>query len=274
VVNIPENINYVSLLIDFIKAYGTKILSAIIILIVGYFIGRWIAKAFDKKLQERNLEPPIRLLLVRVLHIVVILLALLLAVQNIGIEIMPIIAGLGVAGIGIGFATQGVLSNVVAGLTIIFSKPYRVGEYIELLGVYGEVVSIELFSTTLIHADHSRVIIPNRKIVGEILHNYGNMRQSNLAINIAYSADIKRAIDVIGEVLRNNPKVLQEPAPLVGVMTLTGSAIQLAVKPWVTVKEFGLVESGIYQEIISRFRAQQIGISLPQQEIRILGNNV
>ncbi len=273
-VNIPENINYVSLLIDFIKAYGTKILSAIIILIVGYFIGRWIAKAFDKKLQERNLEPPIRLLLVRVLHIVVILLALLLAVQNIGIEIMPIIAGLGVAGIGIGFATQGVLSNVVAGLTIIFSKPYRVGEYIELLGVYGEVVSIELFSTTLIHADHSRVIIPNRKIVGEILHNYGNMRQSNLAINIAYSADIKRAIDVIGEVLRNNPKVLQEPAPLVGVMTLTGSAIQLAVKPWVTVKEFGLVESGIYQEIISRFRAQQIGISLPQQEIRILGNNV
>ncbi|HPK53208.1 MAG TPA: mechanosensitive ion channel family protein [Smithellaceae bacterium] len=270
----PENINYVSLLIDFIKAYGTKILSAIIILIVGYFIGRWIAKAFDKKLQERNLEPPIRLLLVRVLHIVVILLALLLAVQNIGIEIMPIIAGLGVAGIGIGFATQGVLSNVVAGLTIIFSKPYRVGEYIELLGVYGEVVSIELFSTTLIHADHSRVIIPNRKIVGEILHNYGNMRQCNLTINIAYSADIKRAIDVIGEVLRNNPKVLPEPAPLVGVMTLTGSAIQLAVKPWVTVKEFGLVESGIYQEIISRFRAQQIGISLPQQEIRILGNNV
>ena len=269
----PANIDYVNLLIDFVKAYGTKIFSALVILIVGYFVGRWIGKTFDKKLRSREMEPPIRILLVRVVHLVVILLALLLAVQNLGIEIMPIIAGLGVAGAGVGLAAQGVLSNAMAGLTIIFSKPYRVGEYIELLGVYGEVVSIELFSTTLLHADHSRVIIPNRKIVGEILHNYGSMRQCDLAVKVAYSADIKRAIAVINEVLKDNAMVLKEPEPLVGVSTLADSSILIAVKPWVAVKDFIEVQAAVYQEIINRFRSEQIVMPLPQREIRILGNS-
>src|SRR5437764_11145722 len=92
-------------------------------------------------------------------------------------RLWPVIASLGIAGIGVGFALQGVLSNVVAGLTIIFTKPFRVGEYIKVAGVEGEVVHVDLPSTVLTHADHSRVIVPNRKIVGEILHNFGTIRQ-------------------------------------------------------------------------------------------------
>ncbi len=271
--NIPVNINYINLLIDFGKAYGTKIFSALVILIVGYFIGRWVSKAFDNTLSKRQLEPPVRILLVRIVHVIIILFALLLAVQNIGIEIMPIVAGLGVAGVGIGFATQGVLSNAVAGLTIIFSKPYRVGEYIELLGVYGEVISIELFSTTLIHADRSLIIIPNRKIVGEILHNYGSIRQCDLSVSVAYSTDIKRAITLITEVLNDNKLVLQDPAPGVGITTLADSSIRIAVRPWVAVQNYGTVQSGIYQEILNRFASAQIVIPFPQQEIRIVGNS-
>lgn len=270
--NIPVNIDYINLLIDFGKAYGTKIFSALVILVAGYFIGRWISKAFDNNLSKRQLEPPVRILLVRIVHIIIILFALLLAIQNIGIEIMPLIAGLGIAGVGIGFATQGVLSNAVAGLTIIFSRPYRVGEYIELLGVYGEVVSIELFSTTLIHADRSLIIIPNRKIVGEILHNYGSIRQCDLSVHVAFSTDIKRAVTVITEVLKDNNLVLQDPAPLVGITTLADSSIQIAVRPWVAVQDYVTVQSGIYQEILNRFASSQIVIPFPQQEIRIVGN--
>ncbi len=271
--NIPLNIDYVNLLIDFAKAYGTKIFSALVILIIGYFVGRWIGKAFDKTLRSRQLEPPVRILLVRIAHITILLFALLLAVQNLGIEIMPIVAGLGVAGVGIGLAMQGVLSNAMAGLTIIFSKPYRVGEYVELLGVYGEVISIDIFSTTLMHADRSLVIVPNRKIVGEILHNYGSIRQCNFSVGIAYSADVKRAIDVINEILKNNELILQEPVPIVGVSTLADSSIQIAVRPWAAVKNYGAVQSAIYQEIINRFRSLQIEIPYPQQEIRILKNS-
>lgn len=268
----PLNIDYVNLLIDFVKAYGTKIFSASVILIVGYFVGRWIGRAFDNTLRKRQLEPPVRILLVRIVHITVLLFALLLAVQNLGIEIMPLIAGLGVAGVGIGLAMQGVLSNAMAGLTIIFSKPYRVGEYIELLGVYGEVISIELFSTTLMHADRSLVIVPNRKIVGEIMHNYGFMRQCDFSVGIAYSADVKRALAVINEVLKENELILPEPAPLVGITEIADSSIRIAVRPWVAVQNYVAVQSGIYQEIINRFRSQQIEIPFPQREIRILGN--
>ncbi|PKN73424.1 MAG: mechanosensitive ion channel protein MscS [Deltaproteobacteria bacterium HGW-Deltaproteobacteria-10] len=266
----PLNIDYVNLLIDFTKAYGTKIFSALVVLIVGYFVGRWIGKVFDKTLRSRQLEPPVRILLVRIAHITILLFALLLAVQNLGIEIMPIVAGLGVAGVGIGLAMQGVLSNAMAGLTIIFSKPYRVGEYIELLGVYGEVISIDLFSTTLMHADRSLVIVPNRKIVGEILHNYGSIRQCDFSVGIAYSADVKRAIEVINEILKSNELILREPVPIVGVATLADSSIQIAVRPWAAVKNYGAVQSAIYQEIINRFRSLQIEIPYPQQEIRIL----
>jgi small conductance mechanosensitive channel len=266
------NIDYVNLSIEFARAYGTKILSALIILIVGFFVGQWIGKAFDNNLRKRNLEPPVRILLVRIANIVVIIFALLLAVQNIGIEIMPIIAGLGVAGVGIGFAAQGVLGNILAGLTIIFTKPYRIGEYIALLGVYGEVVSIELFSTTLIHADKSRIIIPNRKIVGEILHNYGAIMQCNLSVCVAYSTDVTEAISIITDILKNNELVLKEPEPIVGVKTLTRSSIQIAVRPWVAVNNYATIQSDIYQDIINDFRTRHISIPFPQQEIRILGS--
>ena len=108
---------------------------------------------------------------------------------------------------------QGVLSNVVAGLTIIFTKPFRVGEYVELASVQGQVQTIELFSTTLLHADMSRVVVPNRKIVGEILHNYGTIRQLNLTVGIGYGSDIPRVMALLQAIVATNPRVLKTPLP-------------------------------------------------------------
>src|SRR5205085_7688080 len=126
--------------------------------------------------------------------IVGMLFALVLAVDKFGFQVAPLVAGIGVAGLGIGLAFQGVLSNIVAGLTIIVTKPFRIGEYIEVVGVHGDVVAIELSSTTLLHPDRSRVIIPNRKIVGEILHNFGTMRQVRLAVGVPRSVDLPAAL--------------------------------------------------------------------------------
>ena len=125
-----------------------------------------------------------RTLFVRVARIVILLMVLVVALDKFGFQIAPLVAGIGVAGIGIGFALQGVLGNVVAGLSIIFTKPFRVGEYVEVAGVHGDVSAIELFSTTLVHPDRSRIVIPNRKIVGEILHNFGAMRQLALTVQV------------------------------------------------------------------------------------------
>src|SRR5687767_4121137 len=159
------------------------------------------------------------MLFIRIAKLFVMLLAILIAVQQLGVELWPLIAGLGVAGVGVGLAMQGVLSNLVAGLTIIFVKPFRVGEYIQINNVEGQVDIIELFSTTLLHPDMSRVVIPNRKIVGEILHNYGKIRQASLSVGVAYDTDLNRAIEIIRDILARNPRVLKSPAPGVGTAT-------------------------------------------------------
>jgi small conductance mechanosensitive channel len=180
------------------------------------------------------------------------------------------VAGIGVAGVGIGLAMQHVLSNLVAGLNIIFTKPFRVGEYVELAGEAGQVTTVQLFTTTLIHTDRSRIVIPNRKIVGEILHNYGTIRQLDLAVGVAYTTTINDALAVVREILGASPRVLKDPAPVVGVALLGDSSVTLAVKPWVSLNDFISAGQEINQAILERFRARQIEIPFPQREIRLL----
>jgi small conductance mechanosensitive channel len=216
------------------------------------------------------MEPPVRLLLVRVVRVIVLGFTLVVALDKFGVQVAPLIAGIGVAGLGIGLALQGVLGNVMAGLSIIFTKPFRVGEYIELVGVYGEVTAIDIFSTTLQHADRSRVVIPNRKIVGEILHNYGTMRQLNLTVGVAYGSDLKEALTIAKEVVEKNPHVLKDPAPVVGISVLADSAITISVQPWVKMVDFRSAPGELYQALVERFHASRIEIPFPQREVRFL----
>ena len=143
------------IVVDLAIRYGFQVLGALVILAAGAIVGRWLGSLIDRRLQARAMEPPMRVLIVRVLRIVVMLFAVVVALDKFGFQIAPLVAGIGVAGLGIGIALQGVLGNVVAGLSIIFTKPFRVGEYIELAGVLGDVASIELFCTTLLHPDRS-----------------------------------------------------------------------------------------------------------------------
>jgi small conductance mechanosensitive channel len=247
-------------------------LVAILILVAGAMIGGWLARAADRGLTRLQMEPPIRLLLVRVLRVLVFVLFMILALQNLGVELLPLIAGLSVAGAGIALATQGVLSNMVAGLTIIFTKPYRVGEYIEIAGVQGLVQHISMFSTTLLHGDKSRVVVPNRKIVGEILHNYGLIRQAEVIVGVGYEADLAAAVAGLRQVVAANQRVLRDPGPQVQVVSLGDSAVQIAVRAWSSVEDFGNVVDELSQAVIEECRKRGISIPFPQHEVRLIGN--
>lgn len=256
--------------INYLIDHGGAILSGIVIFIVGLFVASWAAKFVLRSLSKKNLEPPLQMLISRVVRLIVMMLATLVALQTCGIDLLPLIAGMGVVGVGIGLAMQGVLGNVVAGLSIIFTKPFRVGEYIDILGEEGVVAQIELFTTTLTHADRSRVVIPNRKIVGEILHNYGTIRQLSLEVGVAYSTDLAKAQAAVREVLAANPRVLKDPEAFLGVTLLGDSSIVISVKPWTTVADFGLARIEINQAIVEKFRVKEISIPFPQREIRVL----
>jgi small conductance mechanosensitive channel len=259
-----------TLTLDLVVRYGFQVLGALIILAVGLIVARWLGSVADRRMARKAVEPPMRTLAVRALRIVVMLFALVLALDKFGFQVAPLVAGIGVAGLGIGLALQGVLSNIVAGLTIILTKPFRIGEYIEVAGVHGDVVAIELSSTTLLHPDRSRVIIPNRKIVGEILHNFGTMRQVKLAVGVPRSTDLAAALAVAQQVLAANPRVLSDPAPVVGVSEVTEVAVKIALQPWVRVPDASAVEAEVYQALLEVFGKRGIAAPLPRHEVRLI----
>jgi small conductance mechanosensitive channel len=264
------NFSAKDLTMDLAIRYGFQVMGAFVILGVGLLVARWVGNLVDGWLEKRALEPPARTLMVRSVRIVVMIFALVVALDKFGFQIAPLVAGIGVAGLGIGIALQGVLSNVVAGLTIIFTKPFRVGEFIQVVGVHGQVAAIELFSTTLTHFDRSRVVIPNRKIVGEILHNYGHIRQLDLSIDVAFATDIERALGAARAAVEADPRALREPAPVIAVAGLSGARVTLAVKPWVAVDHEVATSGDLNRAVLERIRAAGIEVPPSRHEVRML----
>lgn len=257
-------------IITFLTEYGFRLVGATIVFVIGILIARWIGTMLMAFLTRKQMDVPLRMLLVRLGRLMVLVLTSVLVLAKLGVEVLPLVAGLGVAGVGVGLAMQGVLGNLVAGLTIIFTKPFRLGEYVEMQGEQGQVVQIELFSTTLSHPDRSLVIIPNRKIVGEILHNYGTIRQLALNVNVAYSTNFPETLALVRNLLNRNVRVLKDPAPLVGVATLADSSITLSIKPWVALSDYAPAQAELYQSIVEEFRARRVDIPFPQREVRVL----
>jgi len=244
------------IVVDLAIRYGFQVLGALVVLAAGVILGRWLGGMIDHRLQTRAMEPPMRLLIVRVLRILVMLFAVVVALDKFGFQIAPLVAGIGVAGLGVGIAMQGVLGNVVAGLSIIFTKPFRVGEYIEIAGVRGDVASIELFSTTLLHPDRSRVIIPNSKIVGEILHNFGTMRQVHLTVTVPLSTDVSAALAAATDVVTRNERVLKDPAAVVGIVQIGDGGIKIGVNPWVKVVDVAAAEGELNRSLAEQFQGR------------------
>src|SRR3984957_7857811 len=248
-----------------------KLLVAILILTLGFFVASWAARVIERGLRRLDLEPPVVQLLTRVARVLVVVLFAIMALQNLGVELLPLIAGLGVAGAGIALATQGVLSNMDAGLTIIFTKPYRGGEYAAIVGVEGQVEAITLFNNALLHPDRSRIVVPNRKVVGEILHNYGRIRQSEIRVGVAYESDLALGLGTIRDLVGANPRVLAEPKPVIQVVALAASAVQIAIKPWVAVTDYSAVVGELNLSLVEELKRRGIVIPYPQREARPIG---
>jgi small conductance mechanosensitive channel len=261
-------------IIDLAIAFGPRLFTALLILVAGYYAGRWVGRALEKVFIRLHIDVTARQLLVRIARMLVLALFVIMALQNLGVDLLPLIAGIGVAGAGIALAMQGVLSNLAAGLTIIFTRPYRVGEYISIAGEEGQVENISLFSTVLSHVDLSKVVIPNRKIAGEILHNYGDIRQVQVDVGVAYHSNMEAALAAVHELLRANPRVLQQPAPYVHVSTLADSSVNITVRPWVKVPDYGDAMGELNRALLETFRTRGIEIPFPQREVHLVERSV
>ena len=260
--------------IDLGMQFGPKLVVALLIVAAGVYAGRWVSRATDGMFGQLGLDVTLRLLLKRIVRVAVVALFAIMALQNLGVELLPLLAGLGLAGAGVALGMQGILGNLAAGLTIIFTRPFLVGEYISIAKEEGVVDEIRLFNTVLTHTDHSRIVIPNRKIVGEILHNFGVLRQVDVLVGVAYDTDIARALELVRALLAQNPKVLQEPKPVISVLALADSSVRLAVRPWTSVTDFSDVSSDVTLAVLAAFRANGISMPVPQREVRLIEGGI
>lgn len=250
--------------------FGPKLLVASLILILGFYVARWLSRMSQRLFARLDLDPTTTQLLERTVRIIVFGLFLIMALQNLGVELLPLIAGLGHRRRrrSPGHAGRAQQPGSRPDHHLHAAVPGRRLHLHSSRGRRGRTIT--LFEHDPSHPDLSRVVIPNRKIAGEILHNYGRIRQLNVHVGVAYGTDMNRAIASIEELLHANPRVLDDPAPLIQVATLADFSVTIAVKPWVKVPDYPAAIGEVNQAILENYRAQGIAIPYPQREVRLL----
>ncbi|MEM9986701.1 MAG: mechanosensitive ion channel domain-containing protein [Bacteroidota bacterium] len=243
--------------------YVPKLLLAIAVLVIGNWIIKRVLKVVKKGLAAREMEAALKTFLGDLVRVMLYALLFISAAGMVGIETTSFVAILGAAGLAVGLALQGSLANFAGGVLILLFKPFRVGDLVEGQGYIGHVTAINIFVTTLKTPDHKQVIIPNGELANGSIVNYtslGKLRV-DLVIGISYDSNIQQARDVIMEVMKNDPKVLPDPAPSVTVLELADSSVNLAVRPHATTADYWDVYFGITEK--AKVALDQAGIEIP-----------
>ena len=252
--------DYASTFVKVLIDYSPKLISAVLILFAGLYTIRLINRFIRSMMIKRNLDPTLTRFLSDILLWVLRVLLFITFISNLGIETSSFVAILGAMGLAVGLSLQGSLSNFAGGMLIILFKPFKVGHTIEAQGVIGTVSEIQIFVTKLINANNQTIFVPNGSLSNGTITNYSlqGFRRADLTIAISYDTDIKKAKDIITNVLNNNPKILKTPIAEVSVKNLTDNAIQLAVRPWANNEDFGAVFSDTLESCKLAFDAARI----------------
>ncbi len=242
---------YISNFLRMLLNYSPRVISAMLILLVGLYVIRLINRLTRRIMLRRDVDPTLTKFLADILLWALRVLLFVTVISRLGIETSSFVAILGAAGLAIGLSLQGSLSNFAGGMLIILFKPFRVGDYIEAQGVAGTVSEIQIFVTRLITPNNQTVFVPNGMLSNGTIINYSleKIRRADLSFSLSYDTDIKQARKIIIDILKNNPKVLTSPEPVVEVKHMTDSAIVLAVRPWANNEHFAEVASDTLQDI-------------------------
>jgi small conductance mechanosensitive channel len=264
--------HYIDLLKDLIFENSARFFSAILILVIGFWAIKRISILLKKLMELRELDDGLKYFLQSLTRIVLKILLIFTVLNHAGINTTSFIAALGAAGLAIGLALQGSLSNFAGGALILFFKPFKIGDFIQAQGEKGEVKEIQIFVTKLITPEGKLAIIPNGILANGNIVNYseeGKLRV-DIKIGIAYQSDIQNARKVLLEVMNAHEMVLKDPAPLVGVEALGESSINLIVRSWTEPDNYWKVYFDLTEQSKIALDKADIKIPFPQQEIRML----
>ena len=264
---------YYTIIKDYLVNYSMQVAAAILILIIGLWVSKKLSKTVERLLLKHNIDIALTNFIANVVKVLLIVMFVVIALGKLGISITPFVAAIGAASLGAGLALQGMLSNYGSGLAIIATRPFVVGDTISVKGESGQVKMIELGHTILINEENVEITIPNKHIVGEVLHNSFNNSLVMGEIGIAYSADSDKAINVIKNILSSHDKVANNPHAKIGIERFDDSAVIISYRYWAPTTELIDTKLDINQQIYAQIKAADIEIPFPQRVVTIKNEN-
>lgn len=251
--------------------FGIKLVAALAIFIIGKWLARLLGAVLSRALDRAKLDATLNRFITRIAHVLMLLVVVMAALDMIGVKTTSLVAIIGAAGLAVGLALQGSLANFAAGVMIIIFRPFKIGDFIDAGGVKGIVEEISIFTTNLRTPDNLAVIVPNSGITGGSITNFAakDTRRIDLTFGIAYDDDIRVAKQAIWDVLKADERILKDPAPIVGVMELADSSVNLVVWPWVNRADFLVVKMDLNEKIKAAIEGAGCSIPFPQRDVHL-----
>jgi len=251
--------------------YGLKIVGSVLIFLVGRWVARLLAGLAGKAMTRAKTDATLVQFVQSLCYLALLTFVIIAALSNMGVQTTSFVAVVGAAGLAIGLALQGSLSNFASGVLMLIFKPIRVGDYVEAGGAAGSVKEIGIFTTVLNSPDNVRIIVPNAQITGGTIKNYtvNGTRRLDLVIGVSYEDDLKKAKEVIERVLAAESRILAEPAPVVAVSALADSSVNFVVRPWVTVADYWPTYFDLTARIKVALEENGLTIPFPQRDVHI-----
>ena len=249
---------------------GGRILAALIIFIIGKLIVNWINRLFAKMLERRKVDASIQSFLKSIVNITLLVLLFLAVIGKLGIELTSFAALLASAGVAIGMALSGNLSNFAGGVIILIFRPYKVGDYIEAsTGASGTVTDIQIFHTVLTTADNKVVFAPNGAMSGAVVTNYSrkDTRRLDFTFGVEYGTDFQLVRDTLMAIIEKDSRILREPAPFIELSALADSSVNVIVRVWVNASDYWAVNFDMNKNVYATFNEKGISFPFPQLTI-------
>jgi len=270
VVEVSKHLDkYSELALNMAVEYGLKILAAIAIFIIGKMIVRSITKVVASLMEKAKVDPTLTSFVSSTINMLLMIVVILAAVSELGVQTTSFVAILGAAGLAIGLALQGTLSNIGAAVLIIIFRPFKIGDFIEAGGATGTVDEISMFSTTISPLDNRLVIVPNSAIIGGNITNYSTKenRRVDLTFGIGYDDDLRLAKKVLLEILETDSRILKDPEPFVAVSELADSSVNFITRSWVKSEDYWDVYFDLIETVKLTFDECGISIPYPQMDV-------
>ena len=246
--------------------YAVNIAAALLTLLIGYIAANILSGGVVKVMHTRKLDTTVTHFVGSILKYTILVFVVIAALGRVGVQTASFVAIIGAAGLAIGLALQGSLSNFAAGFLLIIFRPIKAGEFIEVAGTAGVVQSVQLFTTTLTSGDNKMVVVPNSAILNGTIVNYSRMntRRVDMTFGIGYGSDLRKAKQILEQLVNEEPRILKDPEAVIAVAALADSAVNIVVRPWVKTADYWGVWFDFHEKVKLAFDAEGVEIPFPQ----------